>query len=305
MEQTITETQSNVTRTDIHQQITDTIIQQLEAGTVPWQRPWKGDKNPLPGLPFNSSTGNQYRGINIILLWCASLQKEYGSSEWGSFKQWQQKKESIRKGEKGNMVVYYDTIEKEVDGEIKKIPFIKASYVFNRCQLASYKPEEVFNELEGNFEFFGKIERVEEFIANTNANIEHIGSSAAYHLIDDTIYMPDPEKFISTASCTATENYYHTMLHELTHWTGAEKRLNRKWGKRFGDETYATEELVAELGTAFLCAEMGLHTAEDENQAAYIAHWLKVLKDNKKCIINAASDASKAVEYLQRLQPAA
>lgn len=301
MEQTTQ--QPTTTIRDVYQDVTDKIIRQLEKGTVPWQQPWKGEGGALPSLPMNFITGNHYRGINIVLLWCAALEKEYSSSEWASFNQWQSKKESIRKGEKGNMVVYYDTFEKEVDGEIKKIPFLKASVVFNRCQLNSYAPNEKPVPYDGVFEFTGRIEKVENFIANTGAEIQHQGSRAKYAIKDDVIYMPNPESFISTPSSTATEAYYSTILHELTHWSGAEKRLNRKWGKRFGDENYATEELVAELGAAFLCADMGLNTIEKEDHAAYIAYWLKVLKDNKKCIVHAASDASKAVDFLNTFQP--
>lgn len=119
---------------DIHQQVTDTIIRQLEAGTIPWQQPWKGDNNRMLNLPKNLVSGKHYRGINIVLLWSAAIEKEYTSSEWASFKQWNAKSETIRKGEKGSLIVYYDTFEKEVDGELKKIPFLKSSVVFNRCQ---------------------------------------------------------------------------------------------------------------------------------------------------------------------------
>ena len=115
--------------------------------------------------------------------------------------------------------------------------------------------------------------------------------------------MPVPERFITTDTCTATEGYYSTLLHELTHWAGAEHRLNRKKGKRFGDENYATEELVAELGAAFLCAELEITTADKKDHSSYIAHWLQVLKDDKYCVLAAASEASRAVDYLQKLSP--
>ena len=290
------------TRRDIHQQVTDTIIKQLEAGTVPWHRPWKGDDNRLLGLPKNVLSGKKYRGINILLLWSSAIERQFSSTEWASFKQWSEKKECIRKGEKGSMVVYYDTFEREVDGEIKKIPFLKSSVVFNRCQLASYTPEEKQPEPETH-SFAGKINVVEDFITNTGALVEHIGSSACYVPMEDRIYMPDPESFIGTDTCTATEGYYSTLLHELTHWSGAEKRLNRVKGKKFGDANYANEELVAELGAAFLCAEFDITTADKADHANYIAHWLKVLKDNKQCVFTAASEASKAVDYLTALQP--
>lgn len=294
-------TTSSAARRDIQQQVTDTIIRQLEAGTIPWHRPWKGADNKLPPLPLNCTTGKKYRGINIILLWCTAIEKEYCSPEWASFKQWQQRKEAIRKGEKGSMIVYYDVVEKEIDGEIRKIPFLKSSVVFNRCQLQSYEPLQEAP-LDYTQPLAEKIDVVDEFITNSNATIAHIGSSACYVPADDIIYMPDLAKFITTERCTATEGYYSTLLHELAHWTGAEKRLNRKGGKKFGDNGYATEELIAEITAAFLCAEFDITTLDKGDHAAYISHWLKVLNDNKQCVITAASEATKAVDYLVGLQ---
>ncbi|MGN8037820.1 ArdC family protein [Chitinophaga sp. 22321] len=288
------------TRRDIHQQVTDTIIRQLEAGTVPWHQPWKGESRLLD-LPKNYTTNKKYRGINILLLWGAALEHQYTSPEWASFKQWQEKKESVRKGEKGNMIVYYDTIEREVDGELKKIPFIKTSVVFNRCQLASYTLEDAADA--SDIEWFERMDHIEDFIANTNAIIETRSDGAAYAPALDKIFMPPVEAFIQTETCTATEGYYSTLLHELTHWTGSKARLNREGGKKFGDQHYATEELVAELGAAFMCAEFGIGVLEKGDHAGYIDFWLKVLKENKHCIFTAVSEASKAVDFLQGLQP--
>lgn len=295
------DTPQTTTRRDIHQQVTDTIIRQLEAGTIPWHRPWKGADHRLPPLPLNYLTGKKYRGVNILLLWCTSIEKNFSSPEWASFKQWQQQKELIRKGEKGSLIVYYDTIERDVEGEIKKIPFLKSSIVFNRCQLQSY--QEPVEPVETHETLLAlKIAPIDEFVENTKAHIAHIGSSACYVPKDDIIYMPDMEKFFTTETCTATEGYYSTLLHELAHWTGAEKRLNRVKGKKFGDENYAVEELTAELTAAFLCAEFDITTLDKGDHAAYIAHWLKVLKDNKQFVITAASEASKAADYLYGLQ---
>lgn len=289
-------------RTDIHQQVTDKIIQQLEAGTIPWQRPWNApDERPF-AIPQNYTTGKQYQGINIVLLWFAAMENQFTTDEWGSFKQWQSKKECIRKGEKGSMIVYYDMLEREVQGELKKVPFIKKSIVFNRSQLLNYRPEIPYStELKKNL--VDRIEVVDGFIKNTSAIVEHHGNSAFYNRREDKIVLPLPEAFENTAACTATEGYYSTLLHELTHWTGNEKRINRNLGKSFGDEYYATEELVGELGAAFLCAEFDIAIAEKGNHASYIANWLKVLRDNKKFIFWAASEASKAVEFMKKLQP--
>lgn len=301
--ETRTQKQENPTaRRDIHQQVTDTIIKQLEQGTVPWQKPWKGDDNRFFGIPQNFTTGKKYRGINILLLWSSAIGQGFKTQEWASFKQWQEKKEAIRKGEKGSMVVYYDTIEREVDGELKKIPFIKSSVVFNRCQLASYT-HEAREETQSALPLVQRIEQVDNFITNTKAIIEHKNNTACYIPSADKINMPVPEAFIDTQYSTATEGYYSTLLHELTHWTGSKERLNRQGGKKFGDANYAAEELVAELGAAFLCAQFEITEVTKTDHASYIGHWLERLKENNRCIFTASSEASKACDYLDSLQP--
>ncbi len=294
---------ANNNRRDIHQQVTDTIIKQLEQGTVPWHKPWQGEDTKAFGLPYNGITQNHYRGINIVLLWSSAIEKQYPLAEWGTFKQWADKKEMIRKGEKGSMIVYYDTFEKEEDDEIRKIPFLKTSYVFNRCQLNSYEPSVTEEDNQPKQSLVERIEKVDTFIGNTQAMIEHGPKGACYSPKEDKIYLPVTEAFMDTETCTATEGYYSTLLHELVHWSGAPDRMDRAKGKRFGDQNYAAEELVAELGAAFLCAEHDIATAEKGDHANYIASWLKALKDNKHCIISAASEASKAVQYMKGLQP--
>lgn len=294
--------ETSVSRKDVYQQVTDTIIAQLEAGTIPWQKSWTGNSFGDFSLPKNAVTGNHYRGINIVLLWGASLDKQFASNEWASFKQWQTKKEAIRKGEKGSMIVYTDTFEKEVDGELKKIPFLKYSVVFNRAQLTSFTPEAV-ESVEPPKSLVERIAAVDDFVGNTLAVIEDCKGTPAYSPLHDKIFMPPASDFIDTKQCSATENYYSTLLHELTHWTGHPKRLERKMKSKFGDHAYAEEELIAELGAAFLSAEFGVTQAEKADHASYIANWLKVLKDNKQFVISAASEASKAVEYMKELQP--
>lgn len=298
----VTTEQQKFSRRDIHQQVTDTIIRQLEAGTVPWHKPWSGADSRIFSIPKNFTTGKYYRGINILLLWTSAINKEYQSDEWASFKQWHDKKESVRKGEKGTFIVYYDTFEKEVDGEIKNIPFLKASFIFNRCQLTSYEPQSAETPSEA-FNLVERVEKVDTFINNSGAAIYYKDARAYYSPSEDKIYMPHVTAFKETETCTATEGYYSTLLHELTHWTGSAKRLKREGGKKFGDTQYATEELVAELGAAFLCSEFGINVVEKGDPASYIDYWLKVLKENKHCMITAASEASKACDYLHSLQP--
>lgn len=286
---------------DLHQHVTDTILKQLEAGTVPWHQPWQGESRLL-GLPQNSTTGKKYQGINILLLWSAAIRHNFPTQEWATFKQWQQKKEAIRKGSKGNLVLYYDVMEKMVDGEVKEIPFLKASIVFNRCQLASYQPD-AQKPAPDPVTVMENILHVDDFVRNTKAIVEHKGDKACYIPSLDKIWMPKPQAFTGSKTCTATEGYYSTLLHELTHWTGHEKRLNREKTKIFGDDIYAVEELVAELGAAFLCAQFEIGILPKKDHASYIGHWLKILKENKKCIFKAAGEASKAVTFLHELQP--
>lgn len=300
----ITEALPDVTQPpkfDVYQRVTDTIIEHLEAGTTPWQKPWRGGAETPFSIPKNGVSGKQYNGINILLLWSTAIANDYQSHEWGSFRQWNEKKESVRKGEKGTMVVYYDFIEKEVEGEIKKVPFMKSYVVFNKCQLNSYKPDEVI--AEPVKPLVERMEHVEKFISNTKAVIRHKGIRACYMPLKDEINMPKKSAFIDTEHSTATENYFSTLCHELIHWSGHPSRQERKFGKRFGDDTYAAEELVAELGSAFLCAELSITRQTRLDHANYIANWLQVLKNNKYVITNAANAASKAVTYLNSLQP--
>ena len=290
---------------DLHEKVTATIIEQLEKGTVPWQKPWTGE-NSLPfAIPKNCTTGKKYRGINIPLLWIANEANGYATHEWASFKQWQAQKECVAKGEKGTMIIYYDTFESEQEnGDVKRVPFIKSSYVFNRCQLISYSPETV--EVPEQRPLVERIAAVDGFIANTKAVVEYReGEGACYLPLRDKIYMPPETSFMDSGTSTATENFYSTELHELAHWSGHPSRCNRDLKGRFGGHAYACEELIAELSAAFLCAELEITNVPRPDHAAYLSSWLTVLKEDKKAILTAASEATKAADFLQGLQPAA
>lgn len=300
-----------IQKKDLHQQVTDTIIAQLEKGVVPWSCPWKTKNSFSFGMPLNASSGKHYQGINIVLLWSASMEHGFSSSEWATFKQWSFKKEKIRKGEKGNMIIYYDTYEKEVDGEMEKVPFIKSSVVFNKCQLESYVSTETDDldddlpdlDTDISISQIQPIKAIDEFIANTDAMIEQEDYGACYIGATDKIYMPYPTLFVTDENHSATDAWYATLFHELIHWTGHPQRLNRERHRKFGDKVYANEELIAEMGSAFLCSAFDISTRQYTDHASYIAHWLKVLKENKYAVVKAAGDASKAVGYLKGLQP--
>ncbi len=303
MQNTTTPVPANDTqpRTDLYQKVTDTIMQHLEAGTTPWQKPWLGGEVMPFRMPKNTQSHKHYNGINILLLWCSSFAQDFTSHEWGSFRQWKQQNESIRKGEKGTMVVYYDMMEKEEAGEIRKIPFLKSYVVFNRCQLSSYQPDA--DMVLPSKPLAARLEHVENYVVNTKAVIRHKGKQTCFIPSKDEIHLPKKEAFIDTEHCTATENYYSTLLHELVHWSGHTSRLGRSFGNRFGDYTYAAEELVAELGAAFLCSELEITRQPSKDHANYIANWLTALKNNKYLVTAAANTASKAVDYLRHLQP--
>ena len=204
----------------------------------------------------------------------------------------------MRKGEKGTTVVFVSTFEREKEnGDLENIPFLKSYSVFNVCQcdnLPKFAPKsEVINS-------DTRDATAEEFLVATNADIRHGEGRAYYRPTGDYINLPKFETFMNSST------YYATAFHELTHWTGAETRLKRdaKWGKRFGDEGYSAEELVAELGASFMCAEFGFDNDTQENSAAYIAHWIQFLGDHERAIVSAASAASKACEYLKDLASA-
>lgn len=290
-------------RKDIQQTVTDTIVEQLEKGTIPWQKPWAEKLSAPFELPKNAATNSHYNGINIVLLWTSVLKNSFTTQHWASFNQWKAKNQYVRKGEKGTLVVYYDTYEKEIDNEVQKIPYLKHYYVFNKSQLEGYNPEEQFAYSEDQPVFAERIDEVDQFVEATEAIIESHDGGAIYRPKDDKILMPYFENFKDTFGCTAQEGFYSTLFHELGHWTGAKHRLDRLNHKKFGDKNYAAEELTAEFTSAFLSSGFGLATLEKGDHAAYIENWLKVLKDDKTILFTASSAASKAVDYLMKLQP--
>lgn len=287
---------------DIHQQVTDNIIQAIEAGAGDWQMPWHRAGDGL-NRPVNIDTHNRYRGINVLNLWIAAECRGFGCGVWGTYRQWQNRGCQVRKGEKGATVVFYKELEFEADNpatgesELEKRLMARASTVFNAEQVDGYEPEPL-PVLENPVT---AIERAEAFVAATNAEIRHGGTRAYYNRGTDFIQMPERERFLGTDTSSATEAYYGVLFHELTHWTGHKSRCERTFGKRFGDEAYAMEELVAELGAAFLCADLGISQAPRPDHAAYIDNWLNVLKADKTAIFTAASQASKAADFLAGL----
>lgn len=282
---------------DTYQIITDTILAKLET-CQPWERPWSG---PNLSMPTNANTGKEYRGTNIVTLWVSAQIAGYDVNEWATFKQWAERGASVRKGEKGTPVLWFQMLERrgenagaESGEEAGLVPCARISWVFNAAQVEGYTPTEAREP--GQVD---SIEQAEALLLASGAKISHGGNQAYYRPSTDEIVLPAKESFTATSTSTATENYYSTAFHELTHWTGP--KLNRDLGKRFGDEKYAAEELVAELGAAFLCAKIGISSEPRDDHASYLASWIKVLKNDRKAFIHAASKASEAVDYLLAL----
>lgn len=288
----ITESNSTMTKLDLHQAVTNQIISSMERAQK-CEIPWKAGAS---STPMSIASEKAYKGINILVLWSVAQEMNYASGVWGTYKQWAAKGGQVRKGEKSTRVVFYKTYEKEkVNGE-KEARFAASTFrVFNASQVEGIAPEEL--------PCLAIVRPdIEEFAKRTGAEIQTDEGSAYYNPLRDFIGMPAQERFFGDGCEDATESYYSTLLHELVHWTGHKDRCDRDTQKRFGDKGYAMEELVAELGAAFLCAELGISSEPRKDHASYLASWLQVLKSDPKAIFTAASAASKAVGYLTSLQ---
>ncbi|HCW49973.1 MAG TPA: antirestriction protein [Brevundimonas sp.] len=287
---------------DVYERVTAQIVTALEQGVRPWFQPWNAEHAAGRITRPLRANGQAYRGINVLMLWGAACERGYNAPIWMTYKQAQELGGNVRKGEKGNLVVYANTITKtETDENGKEserdIPFMKGYTVFNVEQVEGL-PAHFYALAERPADTVQRIDHAEAFFASTRADIRHGGSRAFYSPAQDIVQMPPFEAF------REAEAYYATLAHEMTHWTKGAIRLERDFGrKRWGDEGYAMEELVAELGAAFLCADLAISPEPREEHAAYIGNWLKVLKEDKRAIFSAAAHAQRAADYLHGLQP--
>lgn len=287
----------------IYDTITDSIVAAIEQGAGEFRMPWHRASTEA-GTPHNALTGTNYRGSNVLTLWAAAMGKGYESTRWATYKQWAAMGAQVRKGEKATAGIYYSVTAREdaETGETKTARLGRAFFLFNAAQVDGYSTPDAAPRVD----FTDRIRRADDAISATGAKITHSGSRAFYRSATDEIYLPPRDAFIGTETSTATEAYYSTALHELSHWTGHASRLARDFTrcKRFGDEAYAGEELIAELGAAFLCAQLGITNSPRADHAQYLAHWLKVLKNDSRAIVRAASDAQKAADYIFNAQKA-
>lgn len=278
----------------IQETVTAQIVSQLEQGAAPWIKPWKADTT----ADRNLVSGKAYRGINRLLLGMSSMATGYGSPTWATFQQWREKGASVRRGEKATHIVFFKPVSKETvseggETETAKYALLRGYCVFNAGQVDGFSeasPASTVTEFERH-------ERAEETMRRTGAVIRHGGDAAFYAPSQDMVQLPNKAAFHAPA------NYYATAFHELTHWTGAKSRLDRDLDKgRFGNPAYAFEELVAEMGAAFLCAEHGVQG--EIRHAGYIQHWINALRENDRAIFKASALAQKAADYLLSLDVA-
>ena len=273
---------------DIQEMITNRMVQALDKGKIPWKKPWS-----TMGVPMNYVSKKPYQGINVFLLAIVASDETY----FLTFNQIKQLKGHLKSGSEGIPVVYWDMrkiTDKNEKGETieKTIPFMKYYTVFKLYDTEGIARPEI---KEGLSEV-DRISNAEKLVKGTGATIEYKTQDRAYYSpSDDKITMPDIQQFKNASGL------YSTLLHELTHWTGHKSRLNRLTEcASFGTEDYSKEELVAELGSAFMCAELGIDNNNTlENSEAYIQSWSKVLRNDKGMIISASSKAKKAVDYIK------
>lgn len=282
-------------RKDVYQMITDLIVEKLEQGTVPWHKPWNG----VDDIPTNLKSKKAYRGVNSFWLHMVREMHGYRSPYWVSYKQAKEMGGQVRKGEKSTMVVYFMWLEVEDEknkGKKKRIPLLRYYNVFNVDQVDGIEdriPE--LKQMLNDNERIAACENIVDSYVQQDGSVKvdlKLGSSrACYTPSTDTITMPELAQFDSS------EAYYSTMFHEMVHSTGHPSRLNRDMSTSFGSKSYSKEELVAEMGAAYLCGTAGIDTHYDSN-AAYISSWLKRLKQDSKLIVQAAGQAQKAADCI-------
>ena len=283
---------------DIYQRITNQIIAAIEAGAGSYVMPWnpRHYDGSTVRIPHNPIGRYGYQGVNILSLWGSQQINGYTTAEWASYRQWATAGAQVRVGEKGTMTIFFKSTQATRDHDndddgtanSRKSSFVaRAAFVFNVAQVDNFNPapQPPLPEIEHHA-------NADRLIIGSEANIYHGGGRACYIPSKDEIHLPPPGSFRDA------ESYYAVALHELTHWTGHSSRCDRDLRNRFGSEAYAAEELIAELGAAFLCAELAISTTPRRDHASYIDDWLKVLRNDKRAIFTAASKASQASTYL-------
>jgi len=279
---------------DLYAEVTNRIVSALEAGVTPWIRPWSMDFDPTP---INAVSRRCYRGINVVLLTLEVQSRGYSRNAWMTYRQAIELGAQVRRGESGTTAIFYKlhelanptTVEQiESEKTSKVISFLRWYTVFNVAQIDGL-PDRL--KVKEALTAWDPHRTAEALLRESCARIQHGGAEAYYSPPDDRIQLPERGTFADAAS------YYATALHELVHWTGHPGRLNRNLGRRFGEAAYAMEELIAEMGSAFLCATCYLEG--QLRHANYIGNWLKVLKSDKRAVFTAAAKAQAAVDFVE------
>ena len=276
---------------DVYETLTDSILASIDdAGN--WKPSWRSANN---GRPINHVSKQPYNGVNILSCWVSQMVNNYSSQRWATYRQWAQLGGQVIKGAKGTPIIFYKQVDKTTDDGSYLLA--RSSHVFNLDQVEGIDPtkEPAAPELTPA----QRIAHIEDWVEaiRFDAIINHSDEGRAYYRPStDEITMPRFESFIGP------EHYYSTLAHELVHWTGSKHRLERATAAKCVDTaTYAKEELVAELGAAFLCADFGIEVATREDHLSYLASWLKALKNDKRLIVTAASQASRAADLLNNI----
>ena len=278
-------------RTDVYEKITASIVEAIEAGCSKFEMPW----HTFGVMPSNAQTQRRYRGINVLALWAEAMKQGFQTNLWATYQQWNDLGAQVRKGSKSATVVFWkfygeETERDEGDSETDETRsrcFARAYHVFNADQVDGFALPEVPRLPEAE-----RIDRAERFFQQTGAKIVEQGARACYNSATDEIHMPPFSLF------RKADYFYSTLAHEAVHFTGHTSRCNRQLGSRFGSEAYAAEELVAELGSAFLSSALELESEPRTDHAPYLQNWLRVLKNDKRAIFTAASKAQQAVDWL-------
>jgi antirestriction protein ArdC len=278
---------------DVYARVTSAIVNAIENGIGQYRMPWtvRQDKG---FSPISVGSAKPYRGINTLVLWAESQSKGYGSALWGTYQQWQALGGQVRKGERGSPVVYWGTFERESSGVDEDKPsrglFAKGYTVFNIEQVDGCK---LPRRLEPKLSHNERIAHADAFFASVGVKVRDGGNRAFYRPdTPEAVYLPAFDQF---PDCV---DYYNVLAHETTHWTSHASRCDRELGKRFGDDAYAIEELIAELGSAYTMARLELELTPRADHAQYIASWLRVLKADKRAIFTAASKAQQAADFI-------
>ena len=290
--------------TTTYQSVTDRIVAMLESGARPWARPWtSGASISAPLARPLRVTGQAYTGANVLNLWAAASVRGFASRHWMTFKAAKEIGAHVRKGARSELAFYVGkhTVRNEgaAEGEESErvISFMRAYCVFNADEIEGLPTRYLATAPVAPVPTVARMPQVDSFITRTGASISHGGDRAYYMPSMDIVRMPHFEQF------RRPEGYYSVLLHELTHWTGHADRCARDLSGRFGNEAYAAEELVAELGAAFLCADLAISAEPREDHASYIASWTKVLRNDNRAIFRAAALAEKASGFLHGCQP--